>query len=1747
MYMRIRLPRNTLRFLTRYTTVFLTSFALVFTGPLMALRARAAVPDAPQPLTAASFDVRRQSSAVYLPLEVGDDWASDSHGFTVRGNVTQPSPVLVDDLPMVPYRLHAFSDTVAVELAADAQTQLIVSDRDSLTTTIFASTDESRFVQIASQELVFERLAVVASLAEDTAGEWEPVIPASVSVLVDTLSDRARVSRTFTFDDDGVSGSGVVDGEFGFDGVAPINKWTYRINASPGAPVYRLRAVTDFMGEVSESRQGDRFTYSITAAQQAPFVELLSITPEPSIAPEPSATLEPSVDPEPSATPLETETPAPSVTSTPTESMPVETITASPEPSVTQPSGTEIPVVDETLPVVPPVDTSLLQHLWHLLVPSANADEIEIPLELSETDTASTSEPTPESIPEPTSLDTVDPQLSDLPSPTETPIIVDTPMPSVSMAPSEVPLPTEVPTSSGPVNAFIDWLAGLLSGSDEAVYQLVFDISDHNGPAEISADGNRMTVLFSTADATPTDAAFFVDPSFGVLTADTGVTVTSGDGSGSTDFRVHFNPALGGAIDELSTGADFTTNKVSQPTLHSGSLVRTSIGTAAQSEQHATLTVLEASSVRVIVESEAAYSETESLLERYAIYPSGRVVHTSQLTLASPTIVTTSFNASAATMDAAYADIDEAGAVYLSDGGPDLLMYWHDPSALASASVSSDVAEDSYFTQYAIPVPEGQTTWYHLIELTQPDLSTLLPDSYRRHFADYRSPDEPVMTRGSFQGFAPSRAAYQFEAVNNVVVFRLNGDEIPRINPTFEVRAWTDPDMTAFKAQLNGANLVEGVDYVVGFLNGDAYSGTLLFQYLHTVDASDRFGVEGGPALFDIDPSDAAAVKRVQSGTVAYADTVISAAVTLANPVVTSRSFVMTGDHWGGGTSQMSDPEKSRWGSYLADPTTILLDRTAVDTAGGIASLSWQVVEFEDNSGAFIQRGSTSWAADTITEDITLPTSVDTNKAFAMITVHGGSTTQTVDEQWTVRASLSATTLNLSRNEDGTEHALRISWQVIQLDGINVQRGLTTVSGVLGTNVTIGSVNPAKSFVISSARAVAAVNGIDSQYQYNQQLTSATNLRFSKSTATNGIEVAWFVVTFSGTSGTRVQRGTVLPATWTATLNYQPTNVTIPTAVVATRSMALTTAAGAAGGNEGDLDATTFSVRQINTAGTQLRMARFHTGNARTASTSWEVVEFTRPGIQQNRYRWRNDNGTEVTATAIAAENASASLPVGTVARLRFGLYNSDTGSSTNQYRLEFSRKAEGGTCSTGLSPGWTWQQVPVSATTASHAFEIEDSLNLTDASPTTNAAGVLTDDDTVFVAGEVKDSGSQTSSIGLASTSFTEIEYSLIPTGNALLGGKYCFRLTDAGEDRASHSFIFYPRYGEAVVAAGTYTFTQNNVRWYTNLDDLTPLDPWTPGSTPVKASSSFPAAGTTAFVVPTGVTSLTVWVWGAGGGGGEGAGVATALGGNGGAGGFARGTFTVTPGESLDVLVGTGGVANTGTQGAGNGGGFSSIRRGTDDLVQAGGGGGGGSADSGADEDGGNGGAGGGTTGVDGTDGGPGLNDSDGGKAGTQTTGGAGGSQATGENGTAGVADAGGNGGQAGTGGAGGTGGGGDGFADANGAGGGGGGGRFGGGGGENGPTGGGTSEGGGGGGGGSGGFDSLVGGRYALSDRRPPRQDPGPRPRIRPARSDRRRASSSGSNPVCGRFCSTRSIRMSFMSSRKSRRKGLRGMPW
>ncbi len=106
------------------------------------------------------------------------------------------------------------------------------------------------------------------------------------------------------------------------------------------------------------------------------------------------------------------------------------------------------------------------------------------------------------------------------------------------------------------------------------------------------------------------------------------------------------------------------------------------------------------------------------------------------------------------------------------------------------------------------------------------------------------------------------------------------------------------------------------------------------------------------------------------------------------------------------------------------------------------------------------------------------------------------------------------------------------------------------------------------------------------------------------------------------------------------------------------------------------------------------------------------------------------------------------------------------------------------------------------------------------------------------------------------------------------------------------------------------------------------------------------FNTPGTTTWTVPAGVTSISIAARGAGGGGSTG--TLAGWGSTGGQGAVVTTSLSVTPGDTLTLDVGGGGIGGASGNGiSGGGGGSSDVNAGTPDQIIAGGGGGGGAVD--------------------------------------------------------------------------------------------------------------------------------------------------------------------------------------------------------
>ena len=178
------------------------------------------------------------------------------------------------------------------------------------------------------------------------------------------------------------------------------------------------------------------------------------------------------------------------------------------------------------------------------------------------------------------------------------------------------------------------------------------------------------------------------------------------------------------------------------------------------------------------------------------------------------------------------------------------------------------------------------------------------------------------------------------------------------------------------------------------------------------------------------------------------------------------------------------------------------------------------------------------------------------------------------------------------------------------------------------------------------------------------------------------------------------------------------------------------------------------------------------------------------PDIEQLHYRWRDDDGTQITANWRELEDegdptgATNPIEIGEKIRLRLEVANLGAGAANNYtYNLEYASTSNN--CSTGVG---SWNSV---TTNGSGHFDMATTTNFNNGDPTT--AQLANSELYTFTAGSiVKDPNVLSSSITLNENRYTEVEYLIEATSNSVVAGTYCFRLTN--NSNVLDDYIKYP-----------------------------------------------------------------------------------------------------------------------------------------------------------------------------------------------------------------------------------------------------------------------------------------------------------------------------------------------------------------
>lgn len=168
--------------------------------------------------------------------------------------------------------------------------------------------------------------------------------------------------------------------------------------------------------------------------------------------------------------------------------------------------------------------------------------------------------------------------------------------------------------------------------------------------------------------------------------------------------------------------------------------------------------------------------------------------------------------------------------------------------------------------------------------------------------------------------------------------------------------------------------------------------------------------------------------------------------------------------------------------------------------------------------------------------------------------------------------------------------------------------------------------------------------------------------------------------------------------------------------------------------------------------------------------------------LEQFHYRFRQDIVSEDTNTWLAAEDATSTTDRGGQTRVRIEISNKGTAAAAQtRFKLEYGITRTGANGASGCVPVIEWRPVGESGSTTPD-WNMMPSQFLTNDASTTDFTGSLTNENTTFLAGVMKDIDNQTTGMNLSTTNFTEHEVSLTLASSSVgTDTTYCFRLISA------------------------------------------------------------------------------------------------------------------------------------------------------------------------------------------------------------------------------------------------------------------------------------------------------------------------------------------------------------------------------
>lgn len=195
-----------------------------------------------------------------------------------------------------------------------------------------------------------------------------------------------------------------------------------------------------------------------------------------------------------------------------------------------------------------------------------------------------------------------------------------------------------------------------------------------------------------------------------------------------------------------------------------------------------------------------------------------------------------------------------------------------------------------------------------------------------------------------------------------------------------------------------------------------------------------------------------------------------------------------------------------------------------------------------------------------------------------------------------------------------------------------------------------------------------------------------------------------------------------------------------------------------------------------------------------THAASTTAATATPASLVQAHYRWRNNDGSESGATfATGTDGALPSIDKRSVKRLRVSIKNTgQTSATTSQFKIYYAPIEA--SCSAVATTSWV-ALVNTGVQQDQH-WSLANVGYVAHGASTTDVAtgGGIDNDSSTFTEGQFISYTNLTSVITLASSTITELEYSLWAENPATNGTTYCFRVTDETGGQ-SLTYTTYPQ----------------------------------------------------------------------------------------------------------------------------------------------------------------------------------------------------------------------------------------------------------------------------------------------------------------------------------------------------------------